>query len=94
MIMESKIIGRTQEIEELNSLYTSGKPEFVAISCGNGNEYGHPAQETLDRLKAHTNQIYVTMKCSSIAFLYEADTKRKYILNWNQVKVSDDEIQR
>ena len=70
------------------------QPEFVAISCGNGNEYGHPAQETLDRLKAHTNQIYVTMKCSSIAFLYEADTKRKYILNWNQVKVSDDEIQR
>lgn len=27
----SKIIGRKQEIEELNNLYDSGKPEFVAI---------------------------------------------------------------
>lgn len=41
-------------------------PEYAIISAGEGNSYGHPEQETLDRLKKHTNNIYVTKDLGTI----------------------------
>ena len=48
--------------------YTSTTEEFLSavspqasiISCGAGNEYGHPDQETVDRLTIHGAEIYRT----------------------------------
>jgi len=36
------------------------KPTVSVISCGEKNTYGHPAQETLDRLAKVSDHIYVT----------------------------------
>jgi len=36
------------------------RPEVALISCGADNEYGHPAQETLDRLRAHVRELHRT----------------------------------
>lgn len=41
-------------------------PEFAIISAGEGNSYGHPEQATLDRLKKHTNNIYITKDLGTI----------------------------
>jgi competence protein ComEC len=35
-------------------------PSAAVISCGKGNEYGHPAQATLDRLRSRDINIYRT----------------------------------
>ncbi len=35
-------------------------PEFAVISCGKGNSYGHPEEETLSRLEQAEAQIYRT----------------------------------
>ncbi|MCS6816592.1 MAG: MBL fold metallo-hydrolase [Blastocatellia bacterium] len=36
------------------------RPEVAIISCGADNEYGHPAQETLDRLRRWARQLHRT----------------------------------
>lgn len=36
------------------------KPEFVIVSCGAWNRYGHPAQAVLDRLRAANVKLYRT----------------------------------
>jgi len=36
------------------------KPTVSVISCGKDNTYGHPAQDTLDRLKKVSKSIYIT----------------------------------
>ncbi len=41
-------------------LLEAGRPELAAISAGQGNRYGHPAQETLDRLEAMDVTVYRT----------------------------------
>ncbi|MCR4851100.1 MAG: MBL fold metallo-hydrolase [Lachnospiraceae bacterium] len=35
-------------------------PKYVVISCSNGNDYGHPHEEALDRLKKYDPEIYRT----------------------------------
>ena len=35
-------------------------PKYAVISVGTGNTYGHPAQSTMDRLKASGIQVYRT----------------------------------
>jgi competence protein ComEC len=49
------------------SLYATGaaflsrvSPEVAIISCGANNNYGHPGQSTLDRLKAVVKELYRT----------------------------------
>ncbi|MGN1167028.1 MAG: DNA internalization-related competence protein ComEC/Rec2 [Lachnospiraceae bacterium] len=42
------------------------KPVVTIISAGRGNRYGHPHQETLDRLKAIKSSVYSTQKCGAI----------------------------
>lgn len=41
-------------------------PEYAIISAGEGNSYGHPEQETLNRLKKYTNKIYITKDLGTI----------------------------
>lgn len=36
------------------------KPEYAVISCGEGNSYGHPHAETLNRLRAMGVQVFRT----------------------------------
>lgn len=43
-------------------------PKYAVISTGEGNDYGHPHRETLDRLKKAKIQIYRTDKSGTIVF--------------------------
>ena len=49
-------------------------PEYAIISAGEGNSYGHPEQETIDRLKKHTNKIYVTKDLGTIVLTSNGKT--------------------
>jgi len=52
------------------------RPEYVGISCGVDNKYGHPAESTLEHLGVYTDQIYITAQQGDIVFLYDKDTKK------------------
>lgn len=41
-------------------------PEICIISCGTDNDYGHPHDTALKRVKKYTNEIYRTDICGSI----------------------------
>lgn len=41
-------------------------PSVVVISAGANNRYGHPNAQALDRLRAYTDNIFVTMNYSTI----------------------------
>ncbi len=41
-------------------------PEICVISCGANNDYGHPHDAALKRIKKHTEEIYRTDICGSI----------------------------
>lgn len=51
------------------------QPEYAVISCGVDNKYNHPAESTLEHLKAYTDKIYITAQEGDIVFLYDKDTK-------------------
>ncbi|WKV09668.1 ComEC/Rec2 family competence protein [Thermoanaerobacterium sp. CMT5567-10] len=41
-------------------------PEYAVISCGKGNDYGHPHSVTLKKLKARNIPVYRTDECGTI----------------------------
>ncbi len=41
-------------------------PEICVISCGADNDYGHPHDKAMNRIKKHTEEIYRTDICGSI----------------------------
>lgn len=41
-------------------------PKYAVISCGKGNKYGHPTQETLNKLKNKSIQTYRTDECGNV----------------------------
>ena len=45
------------------------KPRFAVISCGAANDYGHPHEQTLMRLKAFTDKIYTTRDSGTVTFV-------------------------
>lgn len=49
------------------------QPGITIISCGEGNRYGHPAQETLERLKQSGSSIYCTKEGGSIRIKWNRD---------------------
>lgn len=48
-------------------------PEYAVITCGTGNKYGHPNQETLDTLNQLGIAIYRTDKMGDIIFNISPD---------------------
>ena len=49
-------------------------PEVVAISCGAGNDYGHPHKEVLERYKKFNIQVYRTDQGGTIAITSDGKT--------------------
>lgn len=41
-------------------------PKYAVISCAIGNDYGHPHQETMDKLAAKSIPVYRTDECGTI----------------------------
>ena len=51
----------------------AASPELAIVSAGANNPYGHPAQETLDRLKAAGAEVYRTDEAGSITVRVRGD---------------------
>lgn len=49
-------------------------PEICVISCGAYNDYGHPHDTALKRIKKHTEEIYRTDICGSIVITGDGST--------------------
>lgn len=47
------------------------EPKYSVISCGEGNSYGHPHIETIDRLNMHNTEILRTDLIGEIDFRME-----------------------
>lgn len=43
-------------------------PRYAVISCGKGNKYGHPHEETVTRLKKYASYLYVTADVGTVVF--------------------------
>lgn len=56
-----------------SALLTRVRPAFALISCGRGNDYGHPAPETLERLAAVKARILRTDVDGAIALLSDGE---------------------
>jgi beta-lactamase superfamily II metal-dependent hydrolase len=41
-------------------------PEYAVISVGRHNDYGHPAPDTMRRLRDHEVDIYTTAECGAV----------------------------
>lgn len=57
------------------------QPRFAAISCGADNSYGHPAEETLQKLRQYTEDIKITAEDGDIVFLYDKDSRSSDIIS-------------
>jgi competence protein ComEC len=58
------------------SKYSSGeqllsyiRPEYAVVSAGKNNKYGHPNNETLERLKKYAHQTISTIESGTISFV-------------------------
>ena len=51
----------------------AASPEYVVISCAEGNEFGHPHKEVLERLKSLGAEVYITGFDGSVYFSFEED---------------------
>ena len=49
-------------------------PQYAVISCGRDNKYGHPHQETLERLEAAGAKVYRTDEAGDILFFSDGQT--------------------
>ena len=54
---------KTSSSEQLLARY---RPKFAVISCGENNHYGHPAAETLERLKNAGSEVLTTPESGAI----------------------------
>ena len=50
------------------------QPEAAVISCGKNNRYGHPGEETLERLEASGSSVYVTSQCGAVEITTDGRT--------------------
>ncbi len=57
------------------------QPAYAIISAGKDNEYGHPHQETLQRLSAHGVQVLQTSELGTIVFSSDGNS-----LTWNAAR--------
>ena len=49
-------------------------PEIAVISCGVDNDYDHPHDKPLKRIRKHTEEIYRTDLCSDIVIISDGET--------------------
>lgn len=49
-----------------DAFLAAASPEICVIECGEGNDYGHPHKQALNRLKKYTSEIYRTDICGDI----------------------------
>lgn len=45
------------------------RPDYAVVSCGKGNKYGHPHEQTVKRLKKYASHYYCTADRGSIIFI-------------------------
>jgi competence protein ComEC len=71
-------------------------PEAAIVSCGSGNEYNHPAQETLDRLRSAGARVYrtdlqgtITVRSDGRAYAIEPDRQSADAALWSGGEESD-----
>lgn len=78
-----------------DALLKAYTPEYAVISCGEGNPYGHPHEEALNRLQARGIQIYrtdqqgtitVTSDGTNLVWNLGSTAPVTYILNTNTHK--------
>lgn len=62
-----------------NAMLDAVQPEFMVISCGKDNKYGHPHQETMDKLKERNIAFFRTDEQGTVV----AETNGRSIL-WNR----------
>ncbi len=48
-------------------------PRYCVISCSVDNDYGHPEQTTLKRLRKYTNKIFCTSTCGTVVFYSDGE---------------------
>ena len=53
-------------------------PEYAVIEVGEGNSYGHPKTEVVNRLLSHGCAIYTTMDNGNIVFTCDGENFRIY----------------
>ena len=54
------------------------QPKLTVISCGRGNRYGHPHQETLERLQAIGSNVVRTDELGCIKVVFDAEGIKCY----------------
>lgn len=59
-------------------------PEYAVISCGKENSYGHPHEETMEKLESMEIQVYRTDKQGWISVVSDGNT-----LDWSQEPSND-----
>ena len=54
------------------------RPMLTVISCGRGNRYGHPHQETLERLQAIGSNVVRTDELGCIKVVFDVEGIKCY----------------
>ena len=60
------------------------QPRFGVISCGNHNRYGHPAQDTLERLAARHIIPLRTDQLGAVKIVFGKDKLRWYSYRYHE----------
>ena len=61
-----KVAHHGSKYSTCNDFLMATTPTHAIISVGEDNSYNHPEQETLNRLKQYTNNIYMTKELGTI----------------------------
>ncbi|MBR2867976.1 MAG: MBL fold metallo-hydrolase [Clostridia bacterium] len=57
-----------------NKFLDAVTPEICVISCGEGNDYGHPHDKAVNRIKKHTDDVFRTDLCGDIVIVSDGKT--------------------
>lgn len=59
-------------------------PEYAVISCGEGNSYGHPHEDTMEKLESMEIRVFRTDKQGTVSVVSDGTT-----LEWSQEPCND-----